>query len=605
MQIQYYPQAVYYYPQQTFGNVSVSTTAQYYPQYAQEYGNYYPQSYYPYSPTLNQISMPSQQPPTLSITPDTVSISQPPSPITRDLNSQKTERLPLTEKPIIETKLTDTGKRKTPYTDAVKMIENGQLQSVQIEWNPEKPTALPEAKLITKNQQIIETKLPSNIKPFIEALNSHQVRYQFEEKHRTLGQKSSHFLGQVMKDSILPTVILGIGGLAGFGVWRYLIKPLQESDKVEQAIARSVKSFDGIDHKVEDVLDQYPADVQHSVQRFVKGDKDFLLFLGPPGTGKSHLMEAVGKAVSSNPNSITLFANVKNDQDNSIRDLLLQIYSGDKVTTKKAIQMLSKIAGHPVQEVILMANEIEQFNDEINKVIVDGIGNPSSPIRLRILSTGNDLPALSPAANNRIQGGIAYVDYADNAKAAKLMARHLDKIYPGINTTELNTGLQKLLLEYPGHSTRTLVEDILKPLTEKQHPELSQPTAMLSAIGSRLQQHKLNDTEIAYLMRQVINNRLLSPAEKLDSGNKKAPTSKVSPEGVALLNRKMLPVAQKLAHNLGIELLMNGKELKKMIESALEQHISSAGFLPSKSSEYQSALEHIKSILEQGHLAHS
>ena len=594
MKIQYYPQAVYVYPQNNFGN---NVTPQAYYAYP-ETNNYYPNNYSPYpypviSPVYN-----NPAPPTLSITPDTVSIAQPPSPI-----KNAESLIPSKQKNNLDSSGNQSRKSNLAYTDVVKMLEDNQLQSAQIVWNPDKPTELPVAKLVTKSQEILEAKLPSNVSSFVEQLNKHQVRYQFDEKRKSLGQKSSHFLAQVMKDSILPTLILGIGGLAGVGVWRYLIKPMQENDKVEQAIARSVKSFDGIEHKVDDILDQYPDDVQHSVKRFITGDKDFLLFLGPPGTGKSHLMEAIGKVVSNNPNSITLFANVKNDQDNSIRDLLLQIYSGDKVTTQKALHKLNKIAGHPVHEVVLMANEIEQFNDEINKVIVDGIGNPTSPIRLRILSTGNDLPALSPAANNRIQGGIAYVDYAQTDKAAILMARHLNKTYPGIHTSTLKHGLEELLREFPGHSTRTLVEDILKPLTEKQSPELKNPKTMVQAIKTRLEQHKLNDTEIAYLMRQVVNARLLAGEPIANAKNNAAP-SKISPEGVALLNRKMLPVAQKLAHNLGIELLMNGKTLKKMIEGALEQHITSTGFLPCKSTEYQSALEHIKAILEQGHLTH-
>lgn len=508
---------------------------------------------------------------------------------------------PFNEEPPTETTSNKKQKKTSKsYSEAIDLAKQGLLKHVEIETRPDKLADLPLAKLITKDDQSIETTLPVQYQPFLEQLDTQKTSYAFSEFKPSIVQRSKNFLEQVMKDSIAPTVILGVTGLVGLGVWQYIIKPLQQKAPVENALKNAIKNFDEVKHTVDDQLQYYDAPVKDAVNKFRNHQKDFLLFLGPPGTGKSHLMEALGKEVSKQKGTVALFANVEagdTEQDSrSVRDLLTQIFSGNKETTEKALGILNKIAGTKVKELIVMANEFEQFSDVMNKVIVNGMGNPTAPIKLRILATGNELPGLDAAANNRIQGGITYVDYTTPDRMTSLIQSVLSKTYPQVATPASKKQLQQLLTQYPGYSTRTIIEDIIKPMKEEASKQpVSNP---IKAFEKRLINQKLNDSEIAGLLRQLINERLQLEEKNNPQG------SIFSKEGVMLLNRKMMREAQRSTQNLGVELLMNGKQLKTLMGSIIDQLPQQNGLVPihippRTTSEYIQVLEAVKNDLNQ------
>ena len=130
---------------------------------------------------------------------------------------------------------------------------------------------------------------------------------------------------------------------------------------------------------------------------------------------------------------------------------------------------------------------------------------------------------------------------------------------------------------------------------EAQFQPISNP---IVGFERRIMNQKLNDSEIAGLLRQLINDRL-NQEQKENEG--KVGFSK---EGVQLLNRKMMREAQRATQNLGVELLMNGKELKSLMGRMIDQLPEQEGITkihvpPRTTSEYIQVLEAVKNDLNQ------
>jgi hypothetical protein len=381
-------------------------------------------------------------------------------------------------------------------------------------------------------------------------------------------------------------------------------KALMADKNVTNALKPALKDFKDIDYGIDEQLPVYSKDVQDVTQKFLSGEKDFLMLLGPPGTGKTRLLEAVGKAAAKDPGTVTLFANVGEDGISkeataSVRDLLSQIYSGDKLAQKKAIQSLEKLSGHPVKQLVVMANEFEQFSEIMSNIIVNGMGNPSSPLRLRIITTSNRLPGLGEAANSRIQGGITVVDLTPPDKMSVIVKEQLSKEFECLKAPEAQKAIEHILTCNPGYSTRTIADDILGPLKRDRNlPTNASLKQVLSAFESRLEKQTLNDTELAGLIRNEINTQLATQQGQTFD----IPQSNL--RGIELLNQRMIPIAQKATTDLGILLQANGNKAQQLIKQAFGEYLNSkntaGATMPNDFKAYEQAINGIKTILTLG-----
>jgi DNA polymerase III delta prime subunit len=373
---------------------------------------------------------------------------------------------------------------------------------------------LPTAQLTATNGSTWQTQLPPEPKDFFNSLQTAGVPYDISQTQPTRGQRLRRLGQTLLGDTVLPLLVLTLATapfFLGYGhVQRYL-KGLKLRQVLQQArVALNAPAGDGLKTSLADTLKRYSPEVQDLAQRFQHGQLDALLAEGPPGTGKTHLMDTLARASHgqgpvSQQHTLVLDIGGESPERGEVRGELLKLFNGDEHQSREALQAFRRInGGQPVRSIVAVADEIENIAPELDSLLTEAMGNPhraSTLPRFRLLATCNRLPTFSEATKNRISAGWMFVDHPHPKQAAMAVSQALSArgVAP---PPEAATQLEALFQKHPGYSLRRVMQmvDVLFPETRSAQKPAFQ--AVLTHLDSRLAQTRLDDTEIAGLLRR-------------------------------------------------------------------------------------------------------
>jgi hypothetical protein len=477
------------------------------------------------------------------------------------------------------------------YSDIRPLLASRQVKEVRILMDPNSLSHLPVASVAMNNGTQYTLLLPHDTKAFTKELEQSQVPYTYQSTAPQGAAKVAGWAGGIVSDLVGPFLLLG--GTGAISMWGYQkYNQFMETKLLREDIRNAhKKELSGNYAK----LKAYHAlSVQRSLDDFLHGQAPVIIAKGYPGLGKTHILSALAKAsIEKSPDAMLL--DVGTDVGQNVRQLLKNIYCGDRDQTRKAMQVLQQENNNrPVKEILLYADELENIPQaEIKELLIKGIGNPSSHRNLptlRMLATCNKYPEAllnDEAVESRVKRFLIPPPSAEST--ADILAGALKKAMPEAHLPEpaaLDKAFQKVLEEHPGYSPRTLINNIAPTLARKLNgsgQKNHDAANMSDALRNTLNMHKLNPTELAGLIGQMVVDKVMGSRQTLDA--QKGPVS---------LWETLHDSAKNATQEAGDKVSVDGKIAKAQIAHALDKleiDISDPGSLDSISGNVVKALK--------------
>jgi energy-coupling factor transporter ATP-binding protein EcfA2 len=182
------------------------------------------------------------------------------------------------------------------------------------------------------------------------------------------------------------------------------------------------------------LLPLYPSPVQRAVNQFIHNPaQPALMLMGPPGTGKSRLLNAIAQQLPRH-------THLRLSGEPQVREWLTQAYRGDAMARQWVRRVL------PNQPLLLSSNEWDLVEAELEPLLLAAMGNPPQGLPpVRLLATSNNFSGLSAQALNRLGAQAwVFVDHLSDAglaKVAQQMALPLQPLskWSGVSTRQLSS----------------------------------------------------------------------------------------------------------------------------------------------------------------------
>lgn len=494
------------------------------------------------------------------------------------------------------------------YSDMPALLNRQMVQTVSVLVDPHSFTALPMADIQLTNGARYKMMLPRETEEFRQLLDRAGVPYAFRRNEKEGIRKTLDTLGATAKELFVPFLLLAASGAsAAYAMKRY--QRSQQDSEIVEAINAAHKDLSGYPFEYATTLRDQAPHVRKSLNSFLNKELDVLVAKGLPGIGKTHVFLSLAKEIQKRDSSIFVLEIRPGKAGDSVRDLLKDMYSGDKSLAAKAAKFLTKENdGQPVKELLLYADEVEKLpGDLMERLLVNGIQNPDSTVpglpKLRMLGTCNSWPAFinNSATESRV--------------ASTLITPPSPQVIAGIFADTLSARLSKpidkqavaeavlpVFQEYEGYSPRTITQSVVKKVTnsaqgtpgeqaqaapetrdslnglssEYQVVEKSavekvaeaveqgtplQPELLARILEEQLQSTPLKNTEMAALIVNTVARSVMSGPKRLDPVN-----------GPDNLWRSLQDDAEKTTKGLNQYVNMNGKQAKATILRHLKKY---------------------------------
>jgi hypothetical protein len=366
-------------------------------------------------------------------------------------------------------------------------LQSALLKEVTLIETPEAP--LSQAKLTYQTGFQTAVDLPNSPKdPFRKLLTTSGVAYSYALPTPNWRQKWHDISHTVVHETLMPLLVFGATTLPMVLLFQRG-QTWMARQEVESLLRRSVKTFRSEGQPLNKLLELHTPEVQARSQAFLKGELDALVAEGPPGTGKTNLLKNLARTSQQQRGSLILDIGGPKGE---VRQLLLELYSGDEVKSRSALKTLSKLQ-RSCKELIVFVDEMEQFTEDLEPLILKGLGNGGDAKlpRLRLLGTCNQLPAFEDAAKNRVNRGRLYIDHPSPEATSRVVAQ----LMPGTPAP----ALKPLFEQHPGYSLRSLV-DLAKAAAQEPNP--------VKSLAGRLADTPLDDSEMAGSLRRFALQQL-------------------------------------------------------------------------------------------------
>ena len=444
------------------------------------------------------------------------------------------------------------------FSQVLTLLEEDKVQNVSILENPDPWSGLPSARLRLNNGRTFKVDLPRHTDKLQELLNTKAVPYNFEEKKLEGAERISTAANNILKESLVPILLFGLTSLLGAGVFRYGNRFI-EKNRIQAVLQEAVKKYETADKSPSKLLELYPQSVQRVANRFREGRAQGVILIGPPGNGKTHVLESIAKEALQKQDSIALDLS-----EPEVRSLLSRIYSFDGKDRQNGLKSLNALAKKEVKHILLVVDEFERYwndlSDLFTKSVSNGSGNKNLP-KLHPLLSGNDLPALTEdAAESRIGHLRAFVDHLSPDSLATMVNRI-------VKNTQHNHGakpaehqsLKALFERNPGYSVRRLL-DVLNDVLVDSKTSNVRPFPLVEKLEQTLQSPEgfLTGSELAGLVRRSLLEKIKPNLEN----------PQIGAQSLTLYSFKE---AENLFRDLGLKLNLNGKKVKQLINQVMPE----------------------------------
>ena len=416
------------------------------------------------------------------------------------------------------------------------------IERIGIEYDPDDWRALAQARFYLRNGQTWSVTLPHDEQSFIQQVQQAGVPFYYNNHHPSRAEAVRHVASHTARDALLPLLVFSLTTLTGLAVFNRAQGWLN-SQKLGQLLRQAVKTYSpDTAQRLKQALPQLPTEARRLVSQFMQNQQDLLLAEGPPGTGKTHLLD--GLAAHAQKAGNTLVLEVGGDMGD-VRDLLYRLYSGDADKSRMALKNLQKLVSTPLKQLVLRVDELEDIAEELHPLITKGMGNgqPAHLPRLRVLATCNRLPVMSEAIKNRVNRGRLFLDYPTAEAKADALAH---QVAPQSFGT-MKPKLQNVLDQHPGYSMRSLQNTLNMVKT-------TSPDAFASQLAQQLKLTPLDDTEMAGVLRQNLLQSL--PADTL-------------PVVKNFINRHALEATEQAVNRMDSQFSLNGQQFDQLVKAAM------------------------------------
>ena len=483
-----------------------------------------------------------------------------PAPIARPANTLSQPLLPTTP-------YNWNGASKTlPYSEAVKLIEAGQVQHAAIVMDSHSFTAIPTAELQFVNGATVKMLLPRDMQPFTTMLEENNVAYEYRNNAPTGGAKIGKDLLGIAKEMFVPFIMLGAAGAsAAFAMKRFQQK--QADGETAEAIRKAKKDLTTYKFDFNTILKDHEEPVQRALGQFVREEKQVVIAKGLPGIGKTHVFLALAKEIQKqDPDTFVL--EIRPGVGDNVRDLLKEMYSGDRTLALKAMKFLQEEnGGKPVKDLLLYADEVEKIPGNLMEFLINnGIGNPAVTVpglpKLRILATCNAWPNFINNSATLSRSTAVIITPPTPRIVSKIFAENLAEETGGkVDAEKLTEKMRGIFSEYDGYSPRTIAQSVSKQVanTLKEDNDFSDKHVE-DVLRATLDRTPLNDTEVASLLTRLMIKSVMSGQQPLDAIN--GPTN---------MWKSLLDDAESATKGLLFLVESNGKQYKRTIEALLKR----------------------------------
>jgi MoxR-like ATPase len=432
------------------------------------------------------------------------------------------------------------------YSQAIDWLKQpnslATIERIGIEYDPDDWRALAQARFYLHNGQSWSVTLPHDEQAFIQQVQQAGVPFYYNNHHPSKAEAFRHVASHTARDALLPLMVFSLTTLTGLGIYNRAQGWLA-SQKLGQMLKQAVKTYTpDTAQRLKQALPQLPSDARRLVNQFMQNQQDLLLAEGPPGTGKTHLLDSLAAHAQKAGNTLVL--EVGGDMGD-VRDLLYRLYSGDADKSRFALKNLQKLVGSPLKQLVLRVDELEDVAEELHPLITKGMGNgqPAHLPRLRVLATCNRLPVTSDAIKNRVNRGRLFLDYPSAAAKADALAHQLNPNAP----QTLKPLLKAVLDQHPGYSMRSLQSAV-------QSVKAANPRQYAASLSEQLNLTPLDDTEMAGVLRHRLLQAL--PAGTL-------------PVVKSFINRHSLEASEQAVTGMDSHFSLNGQQFSQLVKAAM------------------------------------
>lgn len=460
----------------------------------------------------------------------------------------------------------ESSKVPLSYSEAVKAMEAGQVRHATILYNPASYTELPSAELEFSNGAKRRLMLPRETEPFVTMLEEHQVDYEYRSTAKTGWAKLGQDMGGVAKEMFMPFVMLAAAGAsAAWAMKRF--QQAQSDGETREAIRKARKDLGNYQYDFNDIIRDHEPPVQRALQAFLRDEKQVVVAKGLPGIGKTHVFLSLAKEISQR-NEGVMILEIRPGGGDSVRDLLGEMYSGDRTLAQKAIRFLEKEnGGQPVKELLLYADEVENIPGNLMKQLINNaVGNPTTTVsnlpRLRILATCNSWPNFINNSAALSRSGAVVVTPPTPRIVADIFTEALAEALPGkVDVAKLTPVAREVMREYDGYSPRTITQTVAKQVANTLTQENRyDPESVGRVLRDTLAMTPLNDTEVAALLVRMLIHAVMRGQQPLEM-----------PNGPDNLWKTLLDDAEAATKGMLFLVESNGKQYKRTIQELIKR----------------------------------
>lgn len=460
----------------------------------------------------------------------------------------------------------NSSEKSLSYSEAISAMEAGQVKHVSILINPMSFTDIPSAEVEFSNGAKRKLLLPRETDAFITMLEEHNVTYEYRSTAKTGLAKLGHDMGSAAKEMFMPFVMLAAAAAsAAYAMKKF--QQMQEDGQTVDAIRKARKDLSDYKYDFNDILADHEPPVQRALQAFVRDEKQVVVAKGLPGIGKTHIFLALAKEIAKR-NEDVMILEIRPGGGDNVRDLLAEMYSGDRIQAQKAIKFLEKEnGGKPVKELLLYADEVENIPGNLMKQLINNaIGNPTTTVanlpKLRILATCNSWPNFINNSAALSRSGAIVVTPPTPKIVANIFTESLAEALPGkIDAQKLEPVVHKIFQEYDGYSPRTVTQTVVKQVanTLKSRKDYS-VDAIADILKDTLAMIPLNDTEVAALLVRLMIHDVMRGHQPLEL-----------PNGPDNLWKALLDDAEGATKGMLFLVESNGKQYKRTIQQLIRR----------------------------------